>query len=902
MRALRAGIAVLLFGFGTAIPLPAQFYAPATEYHDLMQRSFVVELARILAWREPADKGVVTQIAYDVQVDDARQVTWNVAWLRGQTQTIHQVSAGRPDAALTNWLRGQAQTVRQIRIQYPETALTNGPAFYREVFRQMWKLGWRQPPRLSEDKLFQEFWHGAHQVGFSRIESVRTAWNMLDANLPEEKLAPRLAGLLQHAALPGFGGAVSLDAVLLARGAAWLCLAEAMLAEKPGGSCDLCWAPALFLAGRENSAVELWRQSRGDPPRALPPNEIARGWQFLMRRPRAREAFLYAAREGNERFALPLMIYYARTADLHSALDETLPAFFARNPFFHPKYYDYGPYLSLRAGVESGRLLDGAWPALARRAWLAALRDLPAEHCDYLQFKYSINKALTRMDQEMKHPSPAMDASLLGLAAVEPILRRDFYECEGKLAPVGVISSRDLLSYGWESGGLQLMARYRFVKERWGKPDLAQPIWTSAAHAIFGFAEFAPRGAPRFPDFYQNVLFRLQYLDLATESFSTLHAHLWGENTADDARLFYRRCWLRSGQLPVQSALLACCGPLTEVLPMLKRQQAEGGPLMTKEILQFLVHGMTPNQAGQLPGKKRFQEELAQAMPEPTILQVNTLWEKHYAPMSPWERGRTLETLFWEHPTVRVHEWVYENYLLAHADQAARRFYDQVSAFLQEPIEFSNGLGLERFVQAYLDEDQAALDKVLNDCDSGSLNYLNMLMWHALIREDFPALEQEVDEAVDRYGSAQKNEDPMWRLKKFLPLIPALKDPQHSERAKALDYFANDSAWPVIQWIMVRQFRLNLADAVRFLGGENTDVVRRLLVFYLRQDKPNFEQLYHKFSRTDLCSSSRFALATCLRNRLLEVPAPADQPDLKPNTVELLSRSVLTAMGAAGEP
>ena len=537
------------------------------------------------------------------------------------------------------------------------------------------------------------------------------------------------------------------------------------------------------------------------------------------------------------------------------------------------------------------------------RAWLAALHDLPAEHCDYLQFKHSIKRAAARKDQEMKNPNPAADASLLGLAAVEPILRRDFHECEGKLAPVGVISSRDLLSYGWESGGLQLMARYRFVKERWGESGLAQSIWTNAAHAIFGFAEFAPRGVPPpHPYFYRDILFRLQYLELAAESFGTLRMHIWGENAAEDARLFYRRCWLRPGQLPVQSALLACYAPLSEVLPMLQRQQAEGGPLMTKEILEYLVHRMTPHQAGQLPDKRRFQEELAQTLSEPTILQVNMLWEQRYAPLNPWERGQALETLFWEHPTVRVHRWVYENYLLAHADEAARRFYDQAAAFLLDPIELSDSLGLERFVQAYLDEDQAAMYKVLNDCDSGSLNYLNMLMWHALIRDDLPALEREVEEAVDRHGSAQKNEDPMWRLKNFLPLIAALKDPRHPEHTKALDYFANDSAWPVLQWIMVRQYELDLADAVRFLGGENTDVGRRLLVFYLRGDKANFQQLFDKFSRTDLCSFSRFALTTGLRNRLLEVPAPANQPDLKPKTVELLSRSVLTTMGAAPLP
>jgi hypothetical protein len=103
----------------------------------------------------------------------------------------------------------------------------------------------------------------------------------------------RVAGVLQCAALPSIGSAVSLDALLLARSAAWLCLAEtAVTNTRP---VDICWAPTLLLAGRDNAAVALWRSRTNEAQTAASSGSIGHGWNFLLQRPRAKVAYVYAA-------------------------------------------------------------------------------------------------------------------------------------------------------------------------------------------------------------------------------------------------------------------------------------------------------------------------------------------------------------------------------------------------------------------------------------------------------------------------------------------------------------------------------------------------------------------------------------------------------------------------------
>ncbi|MEW6305845.1 MAG: hypothetical protein AB1705_20390, partial [Verrucomicrobiota bacterium] len=107
----------------------AQFYAPETEYHDFAQRTFVVELARVLAWRENRQQVRIHEITYKVSTGSNRQTEWQIQWLDAK---------GKP--------------LRRAQVSYPEAGLLSGPAFYRTVFKQLWNDQWSPLPPAAESE------------------------------------------------------------------------------------------------------------------------------------------------------------------------------------------------------------------------------------------------------------------------------------------------------------------------------------------------------------------------------------------------------------------------------------------------------------------------------------------------------------------------------------------------------------------------------------------------------------------------------------------------------------------------------------------------------------------------------------------------------------------------------
>jgi hypothetical protein len=131
-RQILLGIFSLLIFAATG---QAQFYAPETEYHDKVQRLFVVELARILAWRENLQGSNFQEVTYSVTVSSNRVTTWNLHWLDAQ---------GKP--------------LREAEVHYPESLLLEGPGFYRNVFKQVWAAAkWSSLPNISEADLTQRY-------------------------------------------------------------------------------------------------------------------------------------------------------------------------------------------------------------------------------------------------------------------------------------------------------------------------------------------------------------------------------------------------------------------------------------------------------------------------------------------------------------------------------------------------------------------------------------------------------------------------------------------------------------------------------------------------------------------------------------------------------------------------
>ena len=78
MKSLFAAAAGLV-ALGCCTPAAyAQVYAPATEYHDPVQRVFVVEAARVVAWWNERGRATnLTEVAYDVTTKADQSTVWD---------------------------------------------------------------------------------------------------------------------------------------------------------------------------------------------------------------------------------------------------------------------------------------------------------------------------------------------------------------------------------------------------------------------------------------------------------------------------------------------------------------------------------------------------------------------------------------------------------------------------------------------------------------------------------------------------------------------------------------------------------------------------------------------------------------------------------------------------------
>jgi hypothetical protein len=214
----------------------------------------------------------------------------------------------------------------------------------------------KAPPSMSASELIESYWAGADSSGMSRVESLQAAFA-----LKPERDSAKLAGLLAHSALPSLAGSTSLDSVLVARAAAWLCIAESALKNREQAD-DALWTPILFLAARENAAWEAWKKSRASKESAA-----WQWWNFLAQRPRSKDVFLFAA--DHRQFAMPMLVYESRLIGFHALLADVAGALFGGERSF-PRLYDYGAFFELKSGVCGGRMAEGAFPAFARGAWL----------------------------------------------------------------------------------------------------------------------------------------------------------------------------------------------------------------------------------------------------------------------------------------------------------------------------------------------------------------------------------------------------------------------------------------------------------------------------------------------------------------------------------------------------
>jgi hypothetical protein len=849
----------------------SQFYAPDTEYHDPVQRLFVVEAARVLAWWMDPSGTNLAEVTYSTTTKPDQSTVWEIRWLSGK---------GAP--------------VKVGTISYDAAVLKQGPEFYRAVFKELWLKDWKNPPSLDIHETTEAFWRGAARMGVSREASLQAAQELIRGRdkTPERKWMPELAGLLTHASLPGYGVMTTLDRVILARGAAWLAFAEYLTSAR----LDALWAPVLFQAGRERPAAQLWQASV--PTKMEQATSQQEGWNMWLRQPSSKDVFLFATGSNNVAMAMPMLAYDARVNGSGKTLAELMPIIVG-SPGQLAALHNYAPLFATSTSISGGRILEGAWPVYSRRAWLDLLSAWSPAANDYSSYLKTLGEATNAVRKALEE-RPETDPSLVGVRELAPLLALAHTEGVGKLVPTPVATARDLLNYGWEQTGWQMGARYSFVRFRWGVPELAEPIYKIVTGNAEGLMPFFSRERDAKIQNYRECLKRLQLVEGLCHlvGFSTPPTDS-DDETLEGARLFVKRAWMRPLDFDWQARALWDMNAITNIPELILSLHEQGGCFAASEALGYLAP-LKREALRQVPQGAQLKYSLAESLPQPTVLKVKAMFDEKFRDMDNFSRGQEYERLYWQNPDAGLEGRVIHNYLASASFKSARRFYSQARANFEDPVAFSSGAGAELFVAGYCIDDAELRKQAMEDSSSGSYVDMAMHLWEAAIHDQSTELANGVNELVERYEDAKGADAPAKRLRKFLPLLPALRDPTHASRREALEFFGKDGSWTILRFIWIEKFKLPVQDAIVLLGGRENSPLNQVIIAYLEKDQRKALGALNQLIAAGSTRGEQDVLALCLYNRLHPVSPPHEEPDLKPAGATTIRQAVLEKLKSSG--
>lgn len=837
-----------------AIPARGQFYAPETDFHDLCQRRFPVEAARVLAWIRNAEGAHIADVTYRVETR-ASETAWSIEW------------------------RDKAQVVmRKANVNYSKDALLTGAQWYRDIWRQLEGTDWSLPNKTG-GAVSAAFWKGAESAGLSRMEGVTAALKQI-ADTPPLTAAgsAQLAGTLAQTALPMVGMTVTLDATMLARAAAWLCAAE----QRAGGDSPTVWGPILSLAGRDAAAREIW--SSGMRPKQSSATE--RFWDVLIRLPAPSEALTFIARPENRQYAAPLFFAYAKIDSQHAEL------FLDVGPKLYPpdawkRLHDYGP--SLNHASNNRQPIAQDFPARSFRAWIDVLRELTPLAGD--------SEGVSEKAGQAKD----YDGGRADLAAPSTELARilnDGSQNSGPLLPVAVVTARDLLGFGWEFGGLQLGALHtRFSILAKGR-ETSQALEKGWFGAIEGWEVFTQNlKSPPFKPLEDTTRYECIVASRVAAALIEHPPTAWTEQT-EAASVYFRRRWLMDPHRALEF-LIDHGGrpPLADEL--LTRCMREGGQRNLAGLLTDDDHFMySPVHRDQWRFDEaidalKLREKLAEAVPL-SIAGRRSLIDQKFADRSdPFGYAQALERLHWEQGIAFAPQTVFLYYVRANAPESAKRFYDRWHDAMSDRYKFQTTLGSANLALAILEKDAPRIQQALADCGSTTSRQAEIAA--ALLRDDINEARKQIDAWIKQWPKGRGQENYL-KLREYLALIPALNDLHHADHECALDAFPKTPSFLFLQWVLSEKARLSAAEAERFLGGGEADAETQIVIAALQKNRETFEQRYQELvgPRPDpsgvmlwpetarRLEDAKAVLYAWLRNQLLPVAPPKAQPDLRP--------------------
>lgn len=806
--------------------LHAQFYAPEPDFHDRAQRNFPVEAARVLAALQNSRGADIAEITYKLETADNQDVVWQLQWLDAKKKPL-----------------------REKTVRYPQSLLTTGLKYFREVFEQV--AADVTLPKGEGKGFDAEFWEGAKLAGVSRLEALGAAGKLIvtGARLDKAPEAARLAGTLAHGALPSLASPQTLDALMLSRAAAWLCVAEHI----DGTTDDAAWTPILFLAGREHAARTTWDSAPA--PAGVDREAAGRFWKLILHTPSTIDCFLFAAQKSNHQFAMPAMIFPAEFDKawmnlLVEVADEVVGKESA------PQFYEYGPNVGIRGGVAGGQWAE-RMPGAAMKAWLDALSAFrPISH-DFTGYQPVLKETI--------HDLAGRDivTHYDTLTVLAPLLNLGLDQGTGPLPPVATATARDLLVYGWEMAGLQYGYTYNSLIGNIGDPRAAQALARLALEHVKGIDPFfrnygVPASAPL------DDLRRLQYVGSSVVENLTVEKLPVEWNKPATRYLTLR--WLDRGGMAGIEAMIRGQAKGEDVRAMIERLRHEGGPLAVDNLVNRDPGMKYPAMISALG----LRNDLLADMPWQCAARARSVQDE--IKDRGFDYATLLEQIGWGNLEFTDHYSIFSGYIFSGAERSAKRFYEQARPFITERVGFSNNTGPARYALAWVEGDEETEKRVLADVAVGSYSDFRLQATHAILHGNYDEAGRVLNKSFERYGNQR---DPM--LRAYLPQIPALLDANNADHAGAIASFPNDDRWLFLRWALAKQAKLPADDTVRLFHGK-TEGPEGIFAVAAQGDKERLRKLY---SQVGLNAPERVVIAHEYFKQTGAKP-PEEQPDLMP--------------------
>lgn len=492
---------------------------------------------------------------------------------------------------------------------------------------------------------------------------------------------------------------------------------------------------------------------------------------------------------------------------------------------------------------------------------------------------------------------------LVGFKEASDLIRLGHDEGIGKLVPTGAASERDVLNYGWEAAGLQLTLRYLNTYFKQSSPEDANPILTAVSRRTQGLIPFFLTSSAANYARYEKDLYRLQHVDglqLLVGTSPSPFSDIEEGDTNAVSLVFMKRAWLRPTELDWQARELSDDGDFLHLAELIESIDKEGGSRGAYLALNYLAP-ISSRETKFLPKLEQWKKTFAAKFLQSSRMTVDIAWTELGKGKNSLQFAQALEKVYWKNPNSNLAEFPFDNYVYSGDLKAARRFYLYAREDFEDPVAVSKGLGGFAWSLGYALGDADLRAKALQDSACGSEADIVSHILDACLRDNRPEMLKYLKQMIELFESGGAKNSLGRQLYGFIPLLPALADPQDAHHREAIDYFGRENGWSIPRWIWIEKFKLSKEDGIAFLGGRDTDTFRQIMVAYLDDNQKKLNDAVNIVIRKDRGYGSSSIIARYLQQKHRNMRIPPS-PDLKPEGAMSSRSAVLKHLEEKGLP